>query len=40
MKTKNFFNTIVSIFITTILVFSSCSNGNSSSETGGGLWNS
>lgn len=36
MKTKNFFNTIVSIFITTILVFSSCSNGNSSSETGGG----
>lgn len=37
MKTKNFFNTIVSIFITTILVFSSCSNGNSSSETGGGF---
>lgn len=39
MKTKNFFNTIVSIFITTILVFSSCSNGNSSSETGGGSEN-
>ena len=39
MKTKNFFNTIVSIFITTILVFSSCSNGNSSSETGGGSRN-